>query len=806
MRVIATAGHVDHGKSTLLRALTGMEPDRWEEERRRGLTLDLGFVWTDGLAFVDVPGHERFIGNMLSGVGPAPAVLFVVAADDGWAVQSEEHLRIVDALGITTGVLAVTRADLADPGPVLAACRERLRGTGLDGIPAVAVSAVRGDGLAELRAALSALPEPEPCPDADVRLWIDRVFTVEGRGTVVTGTLGAGTIRTGDRLMAGREPVRVRGLHSLGTARDEVRGPARVAVNLRGAATPRRGDALLTQDRWLQVTQADVRLSPATDVPHHAIWHIGTSATPARIRPLTAPSPRTVRNHPPGASAHHLQDSPGASVGDVQDHPYGGAAHDLRDRPSGGVARDLQGHPPGVSARDLQDHPSGVAARDLQDHPSGVAARDLQGHPPGLVARDLRDHSRGVSAGDLRDHPPAASVRDLQDRPPGLVARDLRDHSRGVSAGDLRDHPPGTSARDLQDSPGASARDVQDSAEASGRDLQDRSPGDLGLGAGNRLLADGAGGRSFGEDPVHVTLDRAYGGESVLDRAYGGDTVRVTLERPLPLRIGDRALLRDPGSRRVWGVTVLDVRPPALRRRGAARRRAEELAALDGVPDGEAELRRRGIARRDELAAMGAPVTAEPVAGAWVADPVHWESLRARLVEVVTAHAEASPHDPGMSAEEVRQALGLPDRSLVDALAERTPLGRSRGRLTAAPPELAPGVERLRRDWAAAPFAAPDAARLAELGLDGRDLAAAEAAGHLVRLAPGVVLPTGAPERALTVLSGLAQPFTAADARKALGTSRRVVIPLLEHLDRTGATRRAEDGSRRIAGTGRPER
>lgn len=678
MRVIATAGHVDHGKSTLLRALTGMEPDRWEEERRRGLTLDLGFVWTDGLAFVDVPGHERFIGNMLSGVGPAPAVLFVVAADDGWAVQSEEHLRIVDALGITTGVLAVTRADLADPGPVLAACRERLRGTGLEGIPAVAVSAVRGDGLPELRAALAGLPEPEPSPDADVRLWIDRVFTVEGRGTVVTGTLSAGTIRTGDRLMAGREPVRVRGLHSLGSAREEVRGPARVAVNLRGAATPRRGDALLTPDRWLEVTQADVRLSPATDVPHHAILHIGTSATPARIRPLAAPSPRTVRNHPPAASP-----------------------------------------------RDLQDRPSGGAVRDLRDHPSGVAARDL------------------------------------------------------------RDHPPGASARDLQDSP-----------EASARDPRDRSPGDLGLGPGIRLPADAAGGRSFGGDAVN----------GALDRAYGGDTVRVTLERPLPLRIGDRALLRDPGSRRVWGVTVLDVRPPALRRRGAARRRAEELAALDGVPDGEAELRRRGIARLDELAAMGAPVTAEPVAGAWVADPEHWESLRARLVEIVTAHAEASPHDPGMSAEEVRQALGLPDRSLVDALAERTPLGRSRGRLTAAPPELAPGVERLRRDWAAAPFAAPDAARLAELGLDGRDLAAAEAAGHLVRLAPGVVLPPGAPERALTVLSGLAQPFTAADARKALGTSRRVVIPLLEHLDRTGATRRAGDGSRRIAGTGRPER
>src|SRR5712691_10845956 len=122
MHVVATAGHVDHGKSTLVRALTGMEPDRWAEERRRGMTIDLGFAWTDlpsgqTLALVDVPGHERFVGNMLAGVGAVPAVLFVVAADEGWMPQSAEHLDALHALGVAHGVLAVTRSDRGDPGP-----------------------------------------------------------------------------------------------------------------------------------------------------------------------------------------------------------------------------------------------------------------------------------------------------------------------------------------------------------------------------------------------------------------------------------------------------------------------------------------------------------------------------------------------------------------------------------------------------------------------------------------------------------------------------------------------------------------
>ena len=158
MHVLATAGHVDHGKSTLVRALTGMEPDRYAEERRRGMTIDLGFAWTDlpsgPVAFVDVPGHERFVTTMLAGVGPVPAVLLVVAADEGWMPQTGEHVDALVALGVRHGLLVVTRSDLMEPELALEEARERLAGTPLAGIDAVAVSAATGAGLAELRAAM----------------------------------------------------------------------------------------------------------------------------------------------------------------------------------------------------------------------------------------------------------------------------------------------------------------------------------------------------------------------------------------------------------------------------------------------------------------------------------------------------------------------------------------------------------------------------------------------------------------------------------------------------------------------------
>ncbi|HEY7175664.1 MAG TPA: GTP-binding protein, partial [Micromonosporaceae bacterium] len=200
MFVIATAGHVDHGKSTLVRALTGMEPDRWAEEKRRGMTIDLGYAWTTldddtQVAFVDVPGHQRFISNMLAGVGPVPAVLLVVASDEGWSRQTVEHVAALDALGVRHGVLAATRSDLGDADLAIAEARDRLAGTSLEDIEAVAVSPVAGVGLDDLRTALLRLTKRmPPTYTPATRLWIDRVFTIRGVGTVVTGTLASGRI------------------------------------------------------------------------------------------------------------------------------------------------------------------------------------------------------------------------------------------------------------------------------------------------------------------------------------------------------------------------------------------------------------------------------------------------------------------------------------------------------------------------------------------------------------------------------------------------------------------------------------
>jgi selenocysteine-specific elongation factor len=209
LRVIATAGHVDHGKSSLVMRLTGSDPDRWAEEKRRGLTIDLGYAWCTlpsgrDMGFVDVPGHERFIANMLAGVGPVPLVMFVVAADEGWKAQSEEHLQILDVLGVGDAVVALTKRDLVDDEELPIArdeVRLRLAGTGLADAPIVPVSSVTGDGMDELRAALDAMIASAPVPiDARARLYVDRVFTIPGAGTVATGTLAGECLAVGEEV------------------------------------------------------------------------------------------------------------------------------------------------------------------------------------------------------------------------------------------------------------------------------------------------------------------------------------------------------------------------------------------------------------------------------------------------------------------------------------------------------------------------------------------------------------------------------------------------------------------------------
>src|ERR671926_1412833 len=234
MHVVATAGHVDHGKSTLVLALTGMDPDRFAEEKARGLTIDLGFAWTTlpsgrQLAFVDVPGHVRFLKNMLAGVGAVDACLFVVAATEGWKPQSEEHLRILEVLGVAHGAIALTKVGLVDDDTREFArleIAEAVAGTFLEGADVVEVDTIAGVGLDDLRDALDRLLAATPfsVDRGRPRLWIDRVFAAKGSGTVVTGTLAGGSLSVEDELLAvplGRR-VRVRALQSLQKTRPAV--------------------------------------------------------------------------------------------------------------------------------------------------------------------------------------------------------------------------------------------------------------------------------------------------------------------------------------------------------------------------------------------------------------------------------------------------------------------------------------------------------------------------------------------------------------------------------------------------------
>lgn len=621
-RVLATAGHVDHGKSTLVLALTGRDPDRLAAEKQRGLTIELGFAWTRlpggaDVAFVDVPGHQRFVGTTLAGLGPAPAVIFVVAADQGWQAQSSEHLAAVRALGITDGLLVVARADLADrerQEEVRAAATRRLAASGLD-VPSAVVSARTGVGMDGLRSALDDLVARMPDPDAGapVRLWCDRSFTVQGSGTVVTGTLGAGTLRTGDRLtlLAGgrsREVV-VRGLHS-GDVPHETVGPvSRVAVNLRRVETDEAGreSVLVTPDAFVVARVVDVGL--------------------------------------------------------------------------------------------------------------------LAGPPGDVLPGDVLPVRAATRGGD--DGPPERAVLH-------------------VGSADL---------------------------------------------------------------PVRV-------------RPLGTRHARVTLPSALPWHVGDRAILRDPGSRRLWAATVLDVDPLPLRRRGDARRRAEALGS--GAAPEDVRLRSRAAEHPATLGRLGLgdPTTGSRVDRWWVDE----EALRgwvARLAAGVRSHHAAHPLSAGMPLAEAGHLLGLPahlagaaatDASATDlsslgpelvrhvaALAGLTVAdGRVRAREAAGLGPAETGLAELERRLRASPFAAPERDDLARLRLATAELAAAARLGRLVRLADDIVLLPDAPARAMRELASLEQPFTLSAARRALGTTRRVAVPLLEHLDARGWTRRVDGNLRQV--------
>ena len=508
--------------------------------------------------------------------------------------RSVDELRLLANSFWTRGFREqrVTRSDLADPAPAAARAEAEVGRTSLAGAPVVAVSSRTGAGLEELRARLSAMVQalPDPDPRQDVRLWVDRRFTVSGAGTVVTGTLPAGTIALGDTLSCGAGTLRVRGVQSLGAAEASVSGVARVALNVTGDLEELdRSGVLTTPGAYRLAENVDVRIRGDVEgLPTLPMLHIGALAMTARCRPLA------------------------------------------------------------------------------------------------------------------------------------------------------------------------------------------------------------------------------------------GDLVRLTLERPLPLRVGDRALLRDPGSRRVWGVQVLDPLPPPLRRRGAAAHRAAVLAPLSGDPDLASEVERREVVDLATLRRLGVPTSSLPsatasstpppamvAAGQWLMSSERADRAAREVLEAVTEHDRARPLEPGLPLTALAERLGMPSPELVAAVV-REPLRLEAGLVRATrgdvlPPEVEQALVALADDLEVSPLAAPTADRLRELGLDPQRVAAAAKAGRVLRLAPGVILLPGADRVALERLRDLPQPFTASEARARLATSRRVVLPLLEHLDRAGLTRRLPDDRRTVAeGRGTP--
>jgi selenocysteine-specific elongation factor len=451
-------------------------------------------------------------------------------------------------------VFVISKADLADPSPVVGQVRQRFSGAPV----------VLGTDLDRVRAELLALVDrlPQPNRDADVRLWVDRSFTVRGAGTVVTGTLAAGTIRVGDEVEHAGRRVTVRGLQSLGRDQIEVAAVARVAVNLRGVDRQHigRGDTVRTPGAWLDTAEIDVALRSAGQLHRQLVLHVGSAAIPVYVRPL------------------------------------------------------------------------------------GTAA------------------------------------------------------------------------------------------------------------------------------------------------------ARLRLARPLPLRVGDIGLLRDPGEHRIAaGIEVLDVRPPQLARRGAARAKAEELASGRARPP--------VCARANDLRAMGFAAIGLRV-GDWIVDQQWWAERRQQMMTAVQRWSAEHDIAAGMPLETLRQQVGLPAAGLVPKLLDGTGFEVADGVVRPPGAVLPPRVDKAIRtveEWLAAdPFHAPEADELAELKLGTREVAAAVRAGRMARIADGVVLGPDAFDRAAAVLKTLPQPFTVSEARRALRTTRRVAVPLLEQLDARRITRRADDGTRTV--------
>ncbi len=305
--VIGTSGHIDHGKTTLIKALTGIDTDRLEEEKKRGITIDLGFAhYSDGndihLSFIDVPGHEKFVHNMLAGAASIDAVLLVIAADEGVMPQTREHLDICHLLKIRSGLVVLTRCDLVEDTDMLELCKEEIKeltiGTFLENAPIVSVSAITGEGLDSLHTELTKLHQSlQPREfEKPLRFSVDRSFTMKGFGTVVTGTMLCGRLDKNDQVLQfpAKTPVRIRGFQVHGKAAEQVEAGQRVAINIANLTKEeiQRGDQLAHPGSLLNSYMLNVELHLLKTAPHplrkrdRVRAYFGTREVMGRIIPL----------------------------------------------------------------------------------------------------------------------------------------------------------------------------------------------------------------------------------------------------------------------------------------------------------------------------------------------------------------------------------------------------------------------------------------------------------------------------------------------------------------------------------------
>jgi selenocysteine-specific elongation factor len=593
MRVVATAGHVDHGKSTLVLALTGTDPDRFAEEKARGLTIDLGFAFATPapgieIGFVDVPGHVRFIKNMLAGVGAVDVAMLVVAANEGWMPQTAEHVAILELLDIRSGLVALTKADLVDAETLELAhleLAEQLERSPLAEWPTVAVDAITGRGLDELRAVLAAVVSAAPPPrdDGRARLWIDRVFAARGTGTVVTGTLTGGALTVDQDVVVepGHRRARIRRIECHNARLERVDSGNRVALNLAGVDHDEiaRGHAVVVAGQWVTPVVVDVavRVLPGRELARRGEVHVhvGSGEHVASARAIDAEG-TAMRLH----FANGLPLAPGDRMilrSSARRETVGGASVlDVAPAPRLAEARTRLGLPLGrrvLAARPWSTPDRLAPLSGVADGFAFARALVAEGHAvtlgPWLVATERLTAVRQTAVDEL--HAPEADPHGVDLAVVAAACGVDTAQLRAALADDPRVTVDGHLVRDAAHTPVSddpAARELL--AALSAKPFDPPAPADLGAPAslvralvrsGDLVDLDGVVLTRAAYDTARDRVSDAVVERGALTVADVRDLLGSTRKYVLPLltRFDAEGITRRRGDRRIPGPRVLDV-------------------------------------------------------------------------------------------------------------------------------------------------------------------------------------------------------------------------------------------------------